>query len=66
MRITDKQVQTVFHCVCGYNVVDHELLPIRWKDLTAAGIRRRVDRTTRKPFLLQVINSTECNCYEEQ
>lgn len=60
--ITHKQVQTVFHCVCGYNVVDHATYPIRWCDLAKAGITRKKDKTTGKPFLLQRQKSDTCHC----
>lgn len=62
--ITTKQVQTHFSCVCGYNVVDHEPMRVRWKDLPLIGVVRRKDRQTGKPFLLQRIIATECKCYE--
>jgi hypothetical protein len=63
-RITEKTFQTHFECVCGLNVVDHEVVQIKWKDLPKAGIVRRRDRTTGKPFLLQKTKSNECHCYD--
>lgn len=63
--ITHKEVQTHFECVCGYNVVDHEVLQIRWKDFKIAGIRRKIDRSTGKPFLLQLLKGSVCHCNEE-
>lgn len=63
--ITHKSVQTHWECVCGRNVVDHDLLPIRWADLPKAGIVRRRDRSTGKPFLLCRQYNPECHCYDE-
>lgn len=65
MKITNKIVQTHFECVCGYNVVDHESMRVRWKDLPRVGVVRRKDRDTGKPFLLQKIYSPKCKCYED-
>jgi hypothetical protein len=63
--ITNKAVQTHWECVCGRNVVDTEYYPIRWADLSKAGIVRRRDRSTGKPFLLERQKSTECHCYDD-
>jgi hypothetical protein len=62
--VTYKRVQTHFECVCGRNVVDHETVPVRWKDLPKAGITRRRDRSTGKPFLLRKERAEVCHCYE--
>lgn len=62
--ITNKEVQTHFQCVCGRNVVDHDSVLLRWKDISKVGIVRRRNRSDGKPFLLQIIVATECNCYE--
>lgn len=61
--ITPKRVQIHFQCVCGYNEVDHEMLLIRWEDLARAGIVRKKDKKTGKPFLLQIQKSNECNLH---
>jgi len=59
---TNKIIQTHFSCACGYNAVDHESLPIRWKDFSAARITRKIDKSTGKPFLLMRQVSNECHC----
>lgn len=64
-QITSKQVQTHFSCVCGRNVVDHDTFPIRWVDLSKAGIVRKKDASTGKPFLLMREVASECHCYDE-
>lgn len=61
--ITNKSVQIHFQCVCGRGAVDHETFPIKWKDFSKAGIVRRVDKSTGKPFLLQRLKSETCYCY---
>lgn len=60
--VTHKLLQIHFECVCGLNEVDHDRLPIRWKDFSKAGIVRKVDKSTGKPFLLQRLKANECHC----
>lgn len=64
--VTVKSVQTHFECVCGRNVVDHEEMKVRWKDLHKMGVVRRRDKTTGKPFLLQITKSEICTCNEPE
>jgi len=54
-RITHKQIQVHEQWSNGYNEVYTDVLPIRWVDLPKAGIRRRRDKATGKPFLLRVV-----------
>jgi hypothetical protein len=62
--VTNKAVQIHFECACGYNVVDHDSLPIKWRDLSKAGIIRKKDKSTGKPFLLHKQKSDVCQCNE--
>lgn len=59
--ISNKSLQTVVRCQCGCTTVDHDQLPIRYKDFTKAGIVRKKDRSTGTPFLLQRMNVESCN-----
>ncbi|GHT53719.1 hypothetical protein FACS189451_04080 [Bacteroidia bacterium] len=60
-RIKSKIVQVHFECVCGYNDVYQDGLPIRWKDFHKEGIIRKKDKKTGKPFLLMLVKSEECS-----
>lgn len=64
-RITLKQVQTHFECVCGHNIVDDEYMRVRWKDLPKLGVVRREDKATGAWFLFQHIKGEHCYCYDE-
>ena len=59
-RITDKTVQVHEACICGYNSVYTETYHIKWSKLSAAGIRRKKDRKTGKPFLTEYIFYDKC------
>lgn len=61
-KVTNKEIQIVFHCVCGMVSVDQDLLPIRRKDLSQNGIIRKKDKKTGKRWFLLKQTSTECNC----
>lgn len=61
--ITNKAVQVHFSCACGYNEVYHDSYPIRWKDFAKARIRRKIDKSTGLPFLLEIQKAEKCsNC----
>jgi hypothetical protein len=61
-KIKDKNVQVHYECVCGFNSVDTESFPIRWKDFAKNGIKRRKDKKTKKTFLVVKI---DLNCKGE-
>jgi len=63
--VKSKDVQVCFHCVCGNNDVYHEDLLIKWKEFKVAGIKRKIDPATKKPFLVMVIDQKECTCSDE-
>lgn len=64
-HITPKIVQIHFECICGYNSVDHDKVLVKWANLARAGIKRKQDRTTGKPFLFQYQYSAVCHGHEE-
>lgn len=64
-KITNKNVQVVHSCVCGATSVYPESYPIHYKDFTKAGIVRKKDAATGKPFLLQKIHEEVCNCHDD-
>jgi hypothetical protein len=59
-KIKEKEVQTHVHCLCGSNVVEQDFYPIRWADFKAAGIKRKIDKSTGKPFLLMEYKTAAC------
>lgn len=61
--VTTKSVQIHFSCVCGRNVVDHQDVKLRWRDLSKAGITNKIDKSTGKWFLLMKQTSEVCTCY---
>lgn len=61
-KITTKAVQIHFECVCGFNEVSTNYLPIKWKELAKNGIIRKKDAKTGKPFLFMKQFSKECHC----
>jgi hypothetical protein len=54
-KITDKQVQVHERWTDGYNEVYTDSIRVRWADLAKAGISRRRDKSTGKPFLLRIV-----------
>lgn len=63
--ISNKTVQIHWECICGHNVVYTTYYPIRWKDLHKSGIKRKTDKSTGLPFLLEIKKSTACNCFND-
>lgn len=61
--VTNKLVQTHFECVCGHNEVDHQYMKVKWSDLRKIGVVRKLDKSTGKPFLLQIEKSDTCHCF---
>jgi hypothetical protein len=62
--ITNKIVQVHEVCACGAGSVYQGSYPIKWRDFTKAGIRRKMCRWTGKQFLLMQINHYKCTCYD--
>lgn len=63
--ITYKPIQIHFECACGFNMVDTDILQIKWSELSANGIIRKKDKKTGTPFLLLKQFSKECSGHEE-
>lgn len=63
--ITNKPVQIHFECICGYNLVYTDYLPIKWNELSKNGIIRKKDRETGKPFLLHLQFSNVCSGHDQ-
>lgn len=57
--VKEKDVQVVEHYTDGATHVYHDWFPIRWKDFAKAGIRRKICKTTGKPFLVLVMNNLQ-------
>jgi hypothetical protein len=51
-HVTNKTIQEHISCSCEYNCVDQITAQIKYKDLSKAGIKRKICRTSGKPFLL--------------
>jgi hypothetical protein len=64
--ITEKNIQVHQECICGYNTVYQDSFLIRWKDLHSCGIKRKKDRKTGEPFLLQHLYYDKCMCNDEE
>jgi hypothetical protein len=54
-----KQLQVVEQYADGATCVYQDQLAIKWRDFPKAGIRRRIDWATGKPFLLLLIKYGE-------
>lgn len=61
-KVNPKPVQVHYECACGWNAVDHILLDIKWKDFKLAGIKRKIDKRSKQPFLTMYQYTPICYC----
>jgi len=64
-QTTCKTVQVHQECSCGHNNVYQREIQIKFKDLAAAGIRYKKDRSTGEYFFMQHIKY-QCEGHDEQ
>jgi hypothetical protein len=62
---TWKKVQMHAECICGFNRIYTETLPIKWKNLSSFGIKRKKDKKTGKTFLFKYQFFNKCDGHSE-
>jgi len=65
-QITIKKIQSHGICKCGAGFVEQIEELLRWKDLKFINVKRKRDKKTGEPFLLQNLEFDACyNCQPE-